>query len=86
MSHPFIDTPLLLVSGQARSGTTVLTKAIGAHAGVYSNLKESNYLVDLVWSVQRACKMETRRSQLAVSVEQFKSTFRSAIWQCSVSN
>lgn len=81
MKHPFIDLPLLLVSGQARSGTTVLTKALGAHPQVFSNLKESNYLVDLTWSIQRACTMETRRRQLLVSETEFTESFREALWQ-----
>lgn len=80
MIHPFIKSPLLLVSGQARSGTTVLTKAIGSHPQVYSNQKESNYLVDLVWTIQRACKMETRRRQLLVSEGEFQDRFRDTLW------
>lgn len=76
----FIDLPMVLVSGQARSGTTVLTKAIGNHSQVFSNLKESNFVVDVVWSIMRACKMEARRSQLVVSEADFQSTFKTALW------
>ena len=78
--HPFLNVPFLLVSGQGRSGTTVLTKAVGSHSAIYSNMKESNYIVDLVWSVMRACKMEHRRSQLAVTEQELQANFRNALW------
>ena len=43
-------------------------------------MKESNYIVDLVWSVMRACKMEHRRSQLAVTEQELQANFRNALW------
>lgn len=79
--HSLIDLPLILVSGQARSGTTVLTKAIGRHRSVFSNLKESNYLADVVAAVQKTLTMKTRRGQLLVPEKEFAEKFRETLWQ-----
>jgi len=47
MEHRFENLPLVLVTGQARSGTTVLTHALAAHPKICSNQKESSIIGDI---------------------------------------
>lgn len=75
------ELPLVLVSGQARSGTTILTKAIAAHPQVLSNGKENNWLRDLAGFAQETFGNESRVKQLAVSQSQFLDNFRGAAYQ-----
>lgn len=75
------DLPLVLVSGQARSGTTILTKAIAAHPQVLSNDRENNWLRDLMVFVQETFANESRVKQLAVSQARFLANFRLAAYR-----
>lgn len=79
MAHPFENLPLVLVSGQARSGTTILTKAIGAHPQVFSNLRESNYLADVIRLVQTNLAKRNVVAQLTQTPAHFQAQFRTAL-------
>ncbi len=79
--NPIKDLPLILVSGQARSGTTILTKAIAAHPQVLSNGKENNWLRDLAVFVQDTFADDSRVNQLAVSKDRFLAHFRGAAYR-----
>jgi predicted ATPase len=75
------DLPLILVSGQARSGTTVLTKAIAAHPQVYSNGKENNWLRDLALFLKGTLDDPSRVRQMSVSPEVFQARFRETAYE-----
>jgi len=79
--NPINDLPLILVSGQARSGTTILTKAIAAHPQVLSNGKENNWLRDLAIFIQDTFADDSRVQQLAVSKDSFLARFRGAAYR-----
>ncbi len=70
------DLPLILVSGQARSGTTILTRAIGAHPQVLSNNRENVWLRDLMAVVVKTLDDPSRVRQLSVDSEDFLQAFR----------
>ena len=70
--------PLILVSGQARSGTTILTRAIAAHPQVLSNGRENVWLRDVMSVVGQTLQNQSRMGQMAVSSEEFVSAFRNA--------
>ncbi len=70
------DLPLILVSGQARSGTTILTRAIGTHPQVLSNNRENVWLRDLMAVVVQTIEDPSRVRQLSVSSEEFLQAFR----------
>ena len=70
------DLPLILVSGQARSGTTILTRAIGAHPQVLSNNRENVWLRDLMAVVVQTLEDPSRVRQLSVESEEFLRAFR----------
>ena len=70
------DLPLILVSGQARSGTTILTRAIGAHPQILSNNRENVWLRDLMAVVVDTLEDTSRVRQLSVESEEFLQAFR----------
>lgn len=70
------DLPLILVSGQARSGTTILTRAIGAHPQILSNNRENVWLRDLMEVVVQTVNDPTRVRELSVSADEFLQQFR----------
>ena len=76
-----VDLPFILVSGQARSGTTILTRAMAAHRSVLSNGLESTWLRDLMQLLQENLENESRMRQCLVGPEQFSSIFRKAAFQ-----
>ena len=81
MQHPFENIPLLLVSGQGRSGTTVLTKAVAEHPSVYSNRVESNVLKDVLLAGRASSTMSSRVRQMVLSREQHDLVFRNMLLQ-----
>ena len=72
-------TNLLLITGQARSGTTVLTKCIAAHPQVHSTGLESNVINDIVNASMRGSTMPDRREQMIVSLDEYHRAFRHLI-------
>lgn len=70
------NLPLILVSGQARSGTTILTRAIGAHPQVLSNNRENVWLRDIIEVVGNTLGDPSRVRQMSVESEDFLAGFR----------
>lgn len=75
------ELPLILVSGQARSGTTVLTRAIGAHPQVLSNLRENVWLRDIMAVVVQTHQDPTRVRELSVTKDSFLAEFRDTAYR-----
>ena len=75
------DLPLILVSGQARSGTTILTRAIGAHPQVLSNNRENVWLRDVVEVVGKTLDDPSRVRQMSVEPEIFLRGFRETAYR-----
>lgn len=67
MEHRFENLPLVLVTGQARSGTTVLTHALAAHPRIHSNLKESSIIGDIAAVLRVNLEKPGRRRDLSVT-------------------
>ena len=76
VSHAFENVPLLLATGQGRSGTTVLTKSLAAHPEIYSNLVESNVLNDVCVAGRNSSTMPSRIRQMVLPREQHDLVFR----------
>ena len=76
MEHRFENLPLVLVSGQARSGTTALTHAFGAHPRICSNLKESSIVDDCAAMLRDNLERAGRLYDLTVSPEQLALNIR----------
>ena len=67
MEHRFENLPLVLVTGQARSGTTVLTHAFAAHPQIHSNLKESSIIGDTAAVLRVNLDKPGRRRDLTIT-------------------
>ena len=76
MEHRFENLPLVLVTGQARSGTTVLTHAFAAHPNVRSNLKESSIIGDIAAVLRVNLEKPGRRRDLTISPEKLALNLR----------
>lgn len=76
LSHRFENVPLLLVTGQGRSGTTVLTKAIAEHPDIYSNRVESNVMKDVLLAGRSSSTVPSRVRQMVLSREEHDLVFR----------
>lgn len=81
VSHPYETLPFLLVTGQARSGTTALTRALSLHPEIHSNGLESNFLRDMMLALAPHLVPE-RQSQLSVTPDQFILEYRRAALHC----
>jgi hypothetical protein len=69
---------MILVNGQARSGTTVVTKAIGAHPEVVSNMRESSYINEVAGLFQFAMNRPDVVRELPGGLDSFKKAYRAA--------
>lgn len=78
MAHPLLSLPMILVNGQARSGTTVVTKAIGAHPEVVSNMKESSYIDQLAGLFKFTMTRDHVVNELPGGLKSFKTAYRTA--------
>ena len=78
MPHPFSSLPMILVNGQARSGTTVVTKAIGAHPEVASNMKESSYINEVAALFKFTMTRSHVVNELPGGLVSFKDAYREA--------
>ena len=81
MQDRMSDLPLILVSGQARSGTTILTRAIGAHPQVLSNNRENVWLRDIIEVVGNTLGDQSRVRQMSVEPEEFLAEFRETAYR-----
>jgi len=79
MKHRFEDLPLVLVTGQARSGTTVLTHAFGAHPKIQSNMKESSIIGDIAAVLRINLERPGRRTDLTVTPAELTLNLRRAL-------
>ncbi len=75
------DLPFILVSGQARSGTTILTRAMAAHPSVLSNGLESTWLRDVLDLLNANLENDSRMRQCLLTAEQFTVAFRGAAYE-----
>ena len=80
-TEQLLDLPFILISGQARSGTTILTRALAAHPAVLSNGLESTWLRDVLELLEANLDDESRMRQCLVDPDQFAATFRAAAFQ-----
>ena len=77
--HPYCDLPLLLVSGFARSGTTVLRKAFAAHSLIDSNDRESNIIDRIASLAHRSSENRNHRNSRVVNEATYWSLFRNLV-------
>ena len=76
MEHRFENLPLVLVTGQARSGTTVLTHAFAAHPKIRSNLKESSIVGDIAAVLRVNLDKPGRRNDLTITPQKLALNMR----------
>ena len=74
--NPFDDIRWLLVTGQGRSGTTALTKAVAEHPGVFSNRVECNVMKDVLLAGHASSTVESRIRQMVLPRKEHDRVFR----------
>ena len=76
MNHPFEKQPLLLATGQGRSGTTVLTRALAEHSQIYSNRVESNVMKDVLLAGHGSSTVTSRVRQMVLDRDEHDRVFQ----------
>ncbi len=76
MTGTLEEIPWLLVTGQGRSGTTALTRAVAEHSQVCSNRVESNVLKDILLAGHASSTVESRVRQMVLDRESHDREFR----------
>ncbi len=74
--HSFDEIRWLLVTGQGRSGTTALTRAVAQHHQVCSNRVESNVLKDVLLAGHSSSTVESRIRQMVLPRHEHDQVFR----------
>ena len=75
-AHPYENTPVLLVSGVGRSGTTALRHCIGAHPDVHSTETENNIIYDVLETARHNCTYPSRKGTMHVAQPAYDRQFR----------
>ena len=78
-SHPYVDKPLIVVSGIGRSGTTAMTAALAAQPEIDSTNRESNLIRDLLFAARRGATMPSRQKQMIVQPARYNAIFRRTV-------
>ncbi len=73
--------PFVWITGQARSGTTVVTRAIAAHPQILCNGRENNFLGDLIRFVKSNVENKNRMRQCLMKPEEFAAAYRTATFE-----
>jgi Sulfotransferase family len=76
MQHSLDEIRWLVVTGQGRSGTTALTKAVAEHPQVCSNRVESNVMKDVLLAGHSSSSVESRVRQMVLPREEHDRVFR----------
>lgn len=77
--HPFTNSPLLLVSGMGRSGTTVIRNCVANHPEINCLNQESNYIFHLMRGANLHLESSFDRKNLVIDETQFWSMHRQFI-------
>ncbi len=74
--HPYSNTPLVLITGVGRSGTTAVRESLGQHPDLHYTGRENNIIFDVLDTALRNCTMPSRRFAMRVDEETYDAAFR----------
>lgn len=75
-AHPYADTPLILIGGIGRSGTTALRTSLGLHRSIHSTERENNIIQDVLAAALDNCTIPSRVYGMRVDQETYNGQFR----------